>query len=158
MRTKHLCVLIHIWTESEVGAPLNRFKTSSKIFYWPFQGGTFLVDLLCFSVLCLLCLCARLFISASRSPAGKGLTSSLSLWCLTVSLSLPRWYPGSGVVLDCIDSWSLHPYLLIVFEKWFIKSQANRYVYGNKSWINQKTIANLSPTGRPLIISIQISA
>ena len=28
------------------------------------------------------------------------------------SLSLSHWYPGSGVVLDCIDSWSLHPYLL----------------------------------------------
>ena len=26
------------------------------------------------------------------------------LWCLTVSLSLSYWYPGSGVVLDCIDS------------------------------------------------------
>ena len=26
------------------------------------------------------------------------------LWCLTVSLSLSHWYPGSGVVLDCIDS------------------------------------------------------
>ena len=26
------------------------------------------------------------------------------LWCLTVSLSLSQWYPGSGVVLDCIDS------------------------------------------------------
>ena len=24
------------------------------------------------------------------------------LWCL--SLSLSHWYPGSGVVLDCIDS------------------------------------------------------
>ena len=32
-----------------------------------------------FSVLCLLCLCARLFICALRSPAGKGLTSWLSL-------------------------------------------------------------------------------
>ena len=37
------------------------------------------MDLLCFcSVLCLLCLCARLFICASWSPAGKGLTSWLS--------------------------------------------------------------------------------
>ena len=27
-------------------------------------------------------------------------------------LSLSHWYPGSGVILDCIDSWSLHPYLL----------------------------------------------
>ena len=34
------------------------------------------MDLLCFcSVLCLLCLCARMFICALWSPAGKGLTS-----------------------------------------------------------------------------------
>ena len=26
------------------------------------------------------------------------------VYCLTVSLSLSNWYPGSGVVLDCIDS------------------------------------------------------
>ena len=45
----------------------------------PFQGGTSFVDLLCFcSVLCLLCLCARLFICALWSPAGKGLSSRLS--------------------------------------------------------------------------------
>ena len=31
-----------------------------------------------FSVFCLLCLCARLFICALWSPAGKGLTSWLS--------------------------------------------------------------------------------
>ena len=44
-----------------------------------FQGGTSFVDLLCFcSVLCLLCLCARLFICALWSPAGKGLTFWLS--------------------------------------------------------------------------------
>ena len=60
---------------------------------------------LCFcSVLCLLCLCARLFICALWSPAGKGLTPWLSLVVSTVSLSLSHWYPGSGVVLDCIDS------------------------------------------------------
>ena len=35
-------------------------------------------DLLCFSVLCLLCLCARLFICALWSPAGKGPTFWLS--------------------------------------------------------------------------------
>ena len=65
------------------------------------------------SVLCLLCLCARLFICALWSHAGKGLTSWLSFVVSTVSLSLFHWYPGSGVVLDCIDSWSLHPYLLL---------------------------------------------
>ena len=37
-------------------------------------------------------------------PAGKGLTSWLSFVVSSVSLSLSHWYPGSGVVLDCIDS------------------------------------------------------
>ena len=53
------------WSTSELRvrlAPLNRFKPSSKIFYWPFQGGTSFVDLLCFcSDLCLLCLCASVY-------------------------------------------------------------------------------------------------
>ena len=63
------------------------------------------VDVLCFfSVLCLLCLCVRLFICALWSSAGKGLTSWFSFVVPTVSLSLSHWYPGSGVVLDCIDS------------------------------------------------------
>ena len=104
------------WSTSELRrrlVPLNWFKPSSKIFYWSFQGGTSFVDLLCFcSVLCLLCLCTPLFICALWSPAGKGLTSWLSFVVSAVSLSLSHWYPGSGVVLDCIDSWSLHPYLL----------------------------------------------
>ena len=70
-------------------APLNRFKPSSKIFYRPFQGVTSFVDLSCFcSVLCLLCLCVRLFICALGSPAGKGLTSRLSFVVSAVSLSL----------------------------------------------------------------------
>ena len=63
------------------------------------------MDLSCFcSVLCLLCLCARLFICAFVSPAGKGLTICLSFVVSTMSLSLSHWYPGSDVVLDCIDS------------------------------------------------------
>ena len=33
-----------------------------------------------------------------------GLTSWLSFVVSSVSLSLSHWYPGSGVVLDCIDS------------------------------------------------------
>ena len=63
------------------------------------------MDLLCFcSVLCLLCLCARLFICAVWSSAGKELTSWLSFVVSTVSLSLSHWYPGSCVVLDFIGS------------------------------------------------------
>ena len=59
--------------------------------------------MICF-VLCLLCLCARLFICALWSPAGKGLTTLLSFVVSIVSLLLSHWYPGSGVVLDFIDS------------------------------------------------------
>ena len=65
------------------------------------------MDLLCFcSVLCLLCfvhVCLYV-ICALWSPAGKGMTSWLSFVVSSVSLSLSHWYPGSGVVLDCIDS------------------------------------------------------
>ena len=43
-------------------------------------------------------------IAMGLSPAGKGLTSWLSFVVSSVSLSLSHWYPGSGVVLDCIDS------------------------------------------------------
>ena len=47
MQTKHLCVLIRILTKGEVGAPLNQFKPSSKIFL-TIQRRYFFVDLLCF--------------------------------------------------------------------------------------------------------------
>ena len=63
------------------------------------------MDLLCFcSVFCLLCLCARLVICALWSPSGKGLTSWLSFVVSAVGWSLSHWCPGSGVVLDCMDS------------------------------------------------------
>ena len=46
--------------------------------------------------ICLYVLCGHLL--------GKSWPPGSRLWCLTVSLSLFHWYPGSGVVLDCIDS------------------------------------------------------
>ena len=57
-----------------------------------------------FSIMCLLCLCTQLFSCAVWSPAGKGLTPWLSFVASSVGLLLSHWYPGSGVVLDCIDS------------------------------------------------------
>ena len=39
-----------------------------------------------------------------NSPVFVWLTSWLSFVVSAVSLSLCHWYPGSGVVLDCIDS------------------------------------------------------
>ena len=56
------------------------------------------------SVLCLLCfVCVCLYVPCGHL-LGKGWPLGSRLWCLTVSLSLSHWYPGSGVELDCIDS------------------------------------------------------
>ena len=74
------------WSTSELRvrlAPLNRFKPSSKIFYWPFQGGTSFVDLLCFcSVLCLLCFVRVCLYVLRGHLLGKGWPLGSHLWCL----------------------------------------------------------------------------
>ena len=57
-----------------------------------------------FSVLRLLCLYACLFICALWSPAGKGLTSWLLFVVSYCEFVNSHWYPGSGVLLDCIYS------------------------------------------------------
>ena len=66
-----------------------------------------------FSVLCLLCLCTRLFICALWSPARKGLTSWLSFvasYCRFVTFQLDIlgqvWY----LIVSIPDL--LHPFLL----------------------------------------------
>ena len=75
-----------VWSTSELRvrlAPLNRFKPSSKIFYWPFQGGTSFVDLLCFcSVLCLLCFVRVCLYVLRCHLLGKGWPLGSRLWCL----------------------------------------------------------------------------
>ena len=72
--------------------------------------------------------CCTLIVNQCRSWSASFLTLHCLLQKLTdkdlhcqavyamssVSLSLSHWYPGSGVVLDCINSWSLQPYLLYV--------------------------------------------
>ena len=45
----------------------------------------------------------RLFVPCDHL-VGKGRSLGSCLWSITVSESLSHWYPGSGVVLDCIDS------------------------------------------------------
>ena len=110
------------WSTSESRvrlALLNRFKPSSKIFYWPLQGGTVtsFVDLLCFFLSCVCYDFVRVcFYVLCGHLLGKGWPLDYRLWCHTVNLSLSHWYPGSGVVLDYIDSWSLHSYFLLFSE------------------------------------------
>ena len=66
-----------------------------------------------FMYVCLLMPCGHLL--------GKGWPLGSPLWCLIVTLSLSHWYPWSGVVLDCIDSWSLPSFLLL---RWAIVGPA----------------------------------
>ena len=86
MQTKHLCVLIHIWTKGEVGA-VKPVKPSSKTFLLTVPRRHFFCG--SFVFLCLVFLMIlRLFIAALWSPTGKGLTSWLLLVIFIVFLLL----------------------------------------------------------------------
>ena len=116
------------------------FKPSSKIFLLTVPRRHFVCGSFMFSVLCLLCLCVSLFIILPCGhQLGKGWPLGSRLWCLTVSLSLPHWYPGSGVVLDCIDSLSLYPYFLywaLVCWSWSVNEIVHNSWTTWYIWIN----------------------
>ena len=85
---------------------MNWFKPSSNFFTDRSKAVIILWIIHVISGVCLLCFLVCLFIAALWSPAGKGLTSWLSFvmsFCEFVTFTLVS-YPGSGVVLDCIDS------------------------------------------------------
>ena len=69
-------------------------------------------------IICYFCLvsvmlsCASIILMICGHLLGKGWPLGSRLWFLIVKLSLSHWYPGSSAVLDCIDSWSLHSFLL----------------------------------------------
>ena len=83
---------------------MNCFKPSSKIFSvtvprWCFFCGSFLLFMFCvchvvLSVYC--CLVANCW----EGDDPLALVCDVLLWFC----HFPMWYPGSGVVLDCIDS------------------------------------------------------
>ena len=76
----YICIICHIYQE-----------INKQTFLLSFSCCKVSVDFLCFSVLCLLCVCACLFI---WSPAGKGLTSWLSFVvynCEFVTFPLVSW-------------------------------------------------------------------
>ena len=92
------------WFTSELRLRLvlwNRFNPLVNYFYWPFQGGASFVEHLCYLCLVFVILCSLL-------PSGHLLRKRWllcsRLWCLIVFCHFPMWYPGTGVVLDFIDS------------------------------------------------------
>ena len=80
---------------------------SSSYFYWPFQGGTSLVDHLCYFCAFASALCCLVVTCWERADL-LALVCGVVLWDCYCSI----WYPVSGVVLDCFDSWNLPPFLL----------------------------------------------
>ena len=117
------------WSTSELRvrlAPLNRFKPSSKIFYWPFQGGTSFVDLLCFcSVLCLLCFVRVCFYVLRGHLLGKGWPLGSRLWCLLWVCHFPIgilgqvWY----LIVSIPDLCNLTYFYVVL---WFYGEAGNR--------------------------------
>ena len=69
VQTKYLCVLIHIWIKGEVGAPWNRFKSSSKKNTDHSKAVFPFMDHLC-NVCLVFVMLWRLFIATFWTPVG----------------------------------------------------------------------------------------
>ena len=119
------------WSTSELRvrlAPLNRFKPSGKIFYWPFQGGTSFVDLLCFcSVLCLLCFVRVCLYVLCGHLLGKGWPLGSRLWCLLWVCHFPIgilgqvWYLIVSIPDLCtLTYFTLLSYIYSPFGNWIL--------------------------------------
>ena len=93
MCTKHIFVLIHICNKGEVGT-IKLVKPSSKNIFTDRSKAV----LLLWISLVIYVSCLSVFPVCSFQPCGHLYVMFL------VFLSLPMWCPGSGVVLDCIDS------------------------------------------------------
>ena len=121
------------WSTSELRvrlAPLNRFKPSSKIFYWPFQGGTSFVDLLYFcSVLCLLCFVRVCLHVLCGHLLGKGWPLGSRLWCLL---------------------WVCHFPIGILGQVWYLivsipdLCTITYFYIGSGTWANESEVLNTS--------------
>ena len=103
---------------------------------------------LCFVFVMLSCL----FIVALLPPAGKRLKSWLScVWCFLCFCHFPMWCPGSGVVLDCMDSRSLPLTFVMIklyqnpeYSKLLTRDDSRQtlsdFEYNMLRWANKKLI------------------
>ena len=140
------------WSTSELRVrlePLNRFKPSSKIFYWPFQGGTSFVDLLCFcSVLCLLCFVRVCLYVLRGHLLGKGWPLGSRLWCLLWVCHFPIgilgqvWY----LIVSIPDLCNLtYFYTLFKTSMEGIKLQIDKHIESNKCILRNCSELCLNP-------------
>ena len=107
MRTKHVFVFIHIRNKDSAGT-ITSLSPPVKYFLLAVPRRCFFVNGFCYLCFVFIML-FYLFIAALWSPAGKGLTSSLScVWCFLLFLSLSHVL---GWVWDLIVS---IPYLCLL--------------------------------------------
>ena len=103
---RHFQILLLSHKKIGLSPPVKYFTDRSKavLLLWIFY--VFVLSCVCYV------LCASVYMCFVVTCWGKGWPLGSRLWCLLWVCHFPNWYPGSGVVLDCIDSWSLQPYLL----------------------------------------------
>ena len=98
------------WSTSDLRVRLASGETGLsppvKYFYWPFQGGTSFVDHLCYLYLVIAMLKPLCSLLPCGHQTGKGWPLGPCLWYLLWFCYFPIWYPGTRVILDCIDYWS----------------------------------------------------
>ena len=146
MQTKHLCVLIHIWTKNEVGAPWDQFMLPVKYCIDRFKALLLLWIIYVISVLFLLCF---------RMPCGHLLGKRWPLesrsWCLIVSMLLSHMVPWamcgtwlyrfliSALFLTLIR---LHSLILRVEKVWhvwviagWLFNNNRNCMWGKESWL-----------------------
>ena len=102
-----LCILINVTLLYFF--PLLKRKTRMLA---SFINGSYILSSCYFCLVFVMLSCASVYWCLVVNMLEKGWPLGSRLWCLIVSLLLSHCYPGSDVVLDCIDSWSLPSFLL----------------------------------------------
>ena len=145
MQTKHLCVLIHIWTKGEVGAPLNRFKPSSKIFLLTvprrcFFCGSFMFFLSC---VCYAFVCVCFYVPCGHLLR-KGWPLGSRLWCFLWVCYFPIGVLGQVWCLIVLisDLCPLSYFVVSYKQKYGHKVLVNRLVKlaQEKEWLGELTV------------------
>ena len=104
---------------------MKQVKPCSKIFLLTVPRQSFFYGYLCYLCLVFVMLsCASVYWWLVVICWERADLLAPRLWCLIVKLSLSHWYPWTGVVLDCMDSWYLHSFLLSMVTKssWVVKT------------------------------------